>query len=185
MNRCKSVQTNINSMDYTISKSPSLDSFLNIAKNVTIHFEGDGQLGILFNKNTEGKMIVAGIKKFTVADEYYDLKIDMIVDRVNEYKFDDFLYENYMKLIGLLWNTNHELKIEFIMPDLNENDIYRFLKSINCEKHIDIFKNLGAKTKIDLSYVENDDLVNIDIKDREKIMNSIKRIESEVFDFDD
>ena len=185
MNRSKSIQSNMDTINHTISKSPSLDSFLNIKETVKIEFEGDGNLGIFFDKNKDNKIEVVGIKKLTLADEYYQLKVGMIVNKVNDYKYDDFLYENYMKLIGLLWNKNHKLTIEFIEPELNDNDIYVFLKSIDCEQHYSLFQDLGAKTKDDLSFVEDGDLLHIDKTDRTKIMKSIKRVESDVFDFDD
>ena len=184
MNRSNSIQSNMNTTDHTISKSPSLDSFLNIVETITIDFEGDGNLGILFNK-VDDNMVVVGMKKYTVPNEYYDLKIGMIVNRVNKYKYKDFIYENFMKLIGLLWNENQEITIEFIKPNCNNNEIYKFLKNIDCEKHFDLFENLGAKNKTDLSYIEDNDLIDIDINDKKKILSSIKKVESEVFEFDD
>ena len=90
-----------------------------------------------------------------------------------------------MKLIGLLWNENQEITIEFIKPNCNNNEIYKFLKNIDCEKHFDLFENLGAKNKTDLSYIEDNDLIDIDINDKKKILSNIKKVESEVFEFDD
>ena len=51
--------------------------------------------------------------------------------------------------------------------------------------YYDIFEKLGAHNKSDLIYIENSDLVDIDDDDREKIMKTIKRVESDVFELDD
>ena len=51
--------------------------------------------------------------------------------------------------------------------------------------YYDIFEKLGATSKLDLIYIENDDLLDINDDDREKIMKTIKRVESDVFELDD
>ena len=130
-------------------------------------------------------MEVTNIKKGTVANEYYELHIGMTINKVNEYHIKDFEYENFMKLIGIIWNKYHEITIQFSNPDISDNEIYKFLQSINCEMYYDIFEKLGARNKSDLIYVENDDLVDINDDDREKIMKTIKRVESDVFELDD
>ena len=130
-------------------------------------------------------MEVTNIKKGTVANEFYQLRIGMIVNKVNEYYFKDFEYKNFMKLIGIIWNKYHMITIEFCIPDICDNEIYKFLQSINCEMYYDIFEKLGASSKLDLIYIENDDLLDIDDDDREKIMKTIKRVESDVFELDD
>lgn len=169
----------------SLSKSPSTDSFLKQKEYVTIEFEGDGNLGIFFKKNKKNQMEVTNIKKGTVANEFYQLRIGMIVNKVNEYYFKDFEYKNFMKLIGIIWNKYHMITIEFCIPDICDNEIYKFLQSINCEMYYDIFEKLGASSKLDLIYIENDDLLDIDDDDREKIMKTIKRVESDVFELDD
>jgi hypothetical protein len=169
----------------SLSKSPSTDSFLKQKEYVTIEFEGDGNLGIFFKKNKKNQIEVTNIKKGTVANEYYQLHIGMIVNKVNEYYFKDFEYKNFIKLIGIIWNKYHEITIEFCIPDIYDNEIYKFLQSINCEMYYDIFEKLGAYNKSDLIYIENDDLLDIDDNDREKIMKTIKRVESDVFELDD
>tara|TARA_B100000424_G_C22908518_1_gene483292 strand:+ start:896 stop:1420 length:525 start_codon:yes stop_codon:yes gene_type:complete len=173
-------------MEYpSLSKSPSTDSFFKQKEYITIEFEGDGNLGIFFKKNKKNKMEVSNIKNGTVANEYYELHIGMTVNKVNEYYFKDFEYDKFMKLIGIIWNKYHEITIEFYIPDICDNEIYKFLQSINCEMYYDIFEKLGAHNKSDLIYIENDDLVNIEDNDRKKIMKTIKRVESDIFEFDD
>ena len=169
----------------SLSKSPSTDSFLKYKEYITIEFEGDGNLGIYFKKNAKNNMEVNKIKNGTVADEYYELRIGMTVNKVNEYYFKDFEYNNFMKLIGIIWNKYHAITIEFCIPDICDNEIYKFLQSINCEMYYDIFEKLGAHNKSDLIYIENSDLVDINDDDREKIMKTIKRVESDVFELDD
>lgn len=169
----------------SLSKSPSTDSFLKQKEYVTIEFEGDGNLGIFFKKNKKNQMVVTNIKNGTVANEYYELHIGMTVNKVNEYYYKDFEYDNFMKLIGILWNKYNKINIEFCKLDICDNEIYKFLQSINCEMYYDIFEKLGAISKSDLIYIENDDLLDIDDDDREKIMKTIKRVESDIFEFDD
>lgn len=169
----------------SLSKSPSTDSFLKHKEYVTIEFEGDGNLGIFFKKNKKNQMEVTKIKNNTVANEYYELRIGMNVNKVNEYYFKDFEYDNFMKLIGIIWNKYHTITIEFCLPDMCDNEIYKFLQSIDCEMYYDIFEKLGASSKLDLIYIENDDLLDINDNDRKKIMKTIKRVESDVFELDD
>ena len=169
----------------SLSKSPSTDSFLKHKEYVTIEFEGDGNLGIFFKKNKKNQMEVTKIKNNTVANEYYELHIGMTVNKVNEYYFKDFDYDNFMKLIGIIWNKYHMITIEFCIPDICDNEIYKFLQSIDCEIYYDIFEKLGASSKLDLIYIENDDLLDINDNDRKKIMKTIKRVESDVFELDD
>ena len=169
----------------SLSKSPSTDSFLKKKEYITIDFEGDGNLGIFFKKNKKNQMEVTNIKKGTVANGFYQLHIGMTVNKINEYYFKDFEYDNFMKLIGIIWNKYHEITIEFCIPDICDNEIYKFLQSINCEMYYDIFEKLGASSKLDLIYIESDDLIDIENNDREKIMKTIKRVESDVFELDD
>lgn len=169
----------------SLSKSPSTDSFLKQKEYVTIEFEGDGNLGIFFKKNKKNQMEVVNIKNGTVANEYYQLHIGMTVNKVNEYYYKNFVYENFLKLIGIIWNKYQEITIEFCISDICDNEIYKFLQSINCEMYYDIFEKLGAYNKSDLMYIENGDLVDINAIDREKIMKTIKRVESDVFELDD
>jgi hypothetical protein len=169
----------------SLSKSPSTDSFLKQKEYISIEFEGDGNLGIYFKKNGKNEMEVTNIKKGTVANEYYQLHIGMTVNKVNEYHIKDFEYDNFMKLIGIIWNKYNMITIQFSIPDISDNEIYKFLQSINCEMYYDIFEKLGASSKLDLIYIESDDLVDIEDDDREKIMKCIKRVESDVFELDD
>lgn len=169
----------------SLPKSSSADSFLKLQEYKTIEFEGDGTLGIYLNKNDKNLMEVSKIKNGTVANEYYELKLGMTINKVNEYYFKDYSYEKFLKLIGTLWIKNNKITIEFCLPDMNDNEIYKFLQSINCEKYYDIFEKLGAYNKSDLIFVEDDDLIEINFDDRKKIMNTIKRTYSDIFDFDD
>ena len=166
----------------TLSKSPSLDSFLNIKENVSIHFEGDGPLGIYFNLNDKGLIEVTDILEGTAASEYFKLEVGMIVEKVNNYHTYDFIYENFMKLIGIIWTNYSEITIEFTKPIKNE--IHLFLEKINCSDHYDFFYDLGAKTLEDLVFVEEGDLKDMSKIDKCKITSSIKKINSEVFDMD-
>ena len=182
MNPIKSCPHNLCDMVQSLSKSPSLDSFLTIKETISIQFEGDGPLGILFMKNDDELMEVTGILENTVGNEYHELEIGMIVQKVNNFEYKDFLYENYMKLIGISWKKYGEITFEFTKPI--KNDIQQFLLEINCESYYELFKELGAKTYDDLKYIEDTDLVNISKSDKSKIKSSIKKIHSEIFVMD-
>ena len=184
MNPIKSCPHNLCDMVQSLSKSPSLDSFLTIKQDeiTNIKFEGDGPLGILFMQNDDELMEVAGILENTVGNEYHELEIGMIVQKVNNFEYKDFLYENYMKLIGISWKIYGEITFEFTKPI--KNDIQQFLLEINCESYYELFEELGAKTYDDLKYIEDTDLVNISKSDTLKIKSSIKKIHSEIFVMD-
>ena len=49
----------------------------------------------------------------------------MTVNKVNEYYFKNFEYDNFMNLIGILWNKYHIITIEFCKPDICDNEIYK------------------------------------------------------------
>lgn len=72
-----------------LKSSPSLDSFLTNAKTNIIEFEGDGELGIIF-QNIDNDIIVYNIKKGTVANEYYELELDMKLIKVNSFLVENF-----------------------------------------------------------------------------------------------
>jgi len=111
-NMCDMDQHNQPEFHPQLSKSPSLDSFLNIKETVSIHFEGDGPLGIYFNLNDDDLIEITNILESTVASEYIELDVGMIVEKVNNYRANDFIYENFMKLIGMTWKNYSEITIE-------------------------------------------------------------------------
>jgi len=164
---------NINKSDEKLlSKSPSYDNLINF-KNITIVFEGDGPLGIRFS-NINEKMVVSKINSGTVANEYYELKENMVVDMINGFEAKYYTYNKMINLLKKYWIKESKIKIRF-KYDILYNQIYNFLEEIQCELYYDNFIHLGAKNLSDLAYIEYNDLLEMDIKyeDRIKISNKL------------
>jgi hypothetical protein len=202
MYKAKSFPVNLNELDENITdelnepfikKSPSLDCIEDVFdKKIKIHFEGDGPLGLRF-KNIDEKMVVTRIIKNTVASEYYELKEDLVVQCINGYASKYYTYKKMLDLLTKFWSKDSEVTIVFKKEKVYVQLFY-YLKNISCEEYYDEFIDLGAKDISDLSYLEYDDLVkmNMPYEKRKKISQklglkcvlSLPKNESEVFDFD-
>lgn len=152
-----------------LTSSPSLDSFLNIPNTTIIEFEGDGQLGIYF-QIINSDIIVYNIKKGTVADEYYELELDMKLLRVNSFLVENFTFMKIIKLIDKIWSKNNIIELEFLKL---KNPVLNLLENIKMDKYYSIFKELGAKTLDDIEFIEYYDLMNIPYIDRNKICQKL------------
>ena len=202
MFKAKSFPVNLNKLDehHTeklnepfIKKSPSLDCIDEVFnEKIKIYFEGDGPLGIRF-KNIDERMIVARIMKDTVSSEYCDLKEDLVVESINGYESKYYKYKEMIELLKKIWSKDAEVTIIFKKEKIYVQ-LFSFLKNISCEEYYEKFVELGAKDISDLSYVEYDDLVkmNMTFEQRKKISQklglkcalTIPKNESEVFEFD-
>ena len=175
MYKSKSIPIDLNcrnkkddSNEKLLSKSPSFDN-LEKFKKITIVFEGDGPLGILF-RNVDETMVVSKVKAGTVADEYYELKVDMVVDMINGYESKHYTYDKMIKLLKRYWLKESKITIRFKYSILYHH-IYNFLEGNGCEKYYENFIQLGVKNMDDLGYIEYDDLLNMNLEfeDRKKI----------------
>jgi hypothetical protein len=179
MRKTQSQPSRLDIFESEIKKSPSLNvlheyngdnSHKGIEDKLVIEFEGDGPLGIHF-VNYYGKMVVCGIKSNTVASEYYDLSENLIVSKVNNYKVCDFGYDNTLQILANIWKMGHEITITFDKDKYYE-EVMEFLEECSCIEHYNQFVDLGAKTLIDLEYVEYQDLINMKItKDKRDILS--------------
>jgi hypothetical protein len=140
-----------------------------ILRRKMIEFEGDGPLGIVFTMNNE-LLSIKSIMKGSVASEYYELEIGMNVIQINDISCRGLGYVKSMECLGKLWRSNSSVTLHFEYENPNDliNDpihspIYQFLKGIDCEELYGNFNELGAKTLEDLRFIENDDLVKMNM----------------------
>ena len=198
MYKAKSVPKNLNETDctemteYLLSKSPSYDSLIDICKRFKIEFEGDGPLGIRFT-NIDEKLVVSKIEEGTVADEFIELKEDLVVKSINNVGAKFYNYDGMMKILKKFWEKESRVTIEF-SEEIVYKHVYNYLDEIDCSRYYDQFIELGAKDLSDLRYVEYDDLVKMDIcyEDRRKLSIKlglksnlvIPKNNSEIFEFE-
>ena len=140
-----------------------------ILRRKMIEFEGDGPLGIVFTMNNE-LLSIKSIMKGSVASEYYELEIGMNVIQINDISCKGLGYVKTMECLGELWRNNSSVTLHFEYENTNDliNDpihspVYLLLEGIDCEEFYGNFDELGAKTPEDLKFIENDDLVKMNM----------------------
>jgi hypothetical protein len=108
--------------------------------------------------------------KGSVASEYYELEIGMNVIQINDTSCKGLGYVKSMECLGKLWRTNSSVTLHFEYENPNDliNDpihspVYLFLEGIDCEEFYGNFDELGAKSLEDLKFIENDDLVKMNM----------------------
>lgn len=145
---------------------------------ITIEFEGDGPLGIVWG-NKENDAYVVRINNGTVASEEFDLKIGYKLTQIGEYNCSHISYSDIMNLIRLKWQKFSQITLTFYTDtsdlDLSESEeeteeeqeileecpIYEFLRRHNAESFYENFKQLGASCLEDLEFIEYQDLINM------------------------
>jgi len=141
-----------------------------ILRRKMIEFEGDGPLGIVFTTTSDKLLSIKSIMKGSVASEYYELEIGMNVIQINDISCRGLGYVKTMECLGELWRNNSSVTLHFEYENTNDliNDpihspVYQLLESIDCEEFYGDFDELGAKTTEDLKFIENDDLVKMNM----------------------
>ena len=140
-----------------------------ILRRKMIEFEGDGPLGIVFTMNNE-LLSIKSIMKGSVASEYYELEIGMNVIQINDTSCRGLGYVRAMECLGKLWRTNSSVTLHFEYENPNDlindpihNPVYQFLEGIDCEEFYGNLDELGVKSLEDLKFIENDDLVKMNM----------------------
>ena len=140
-----------------------------IIRRKMIEFEGDGPLGIVFTTNDE-LLSIKSIMKGSVASEYYDLEIGMNVIQINDISCRGLGYVQAMECLGKLWRTKSSVTLHFEYENPNDlinnpvhSSVYKFLKEISCEEFYGDFDELGVKSLEDFNFIENDDLVKMNM----------------------
>ena len=136
-----------------------------VIKRKIIEIEGDGKLGIIFTEN-DNLLCIKNILEKTVASEYYELQVGMVVIQINNIDCRKKSYFKSMEYLGNLWKENScvTLHLEYenpfdIINNPIHNPIYKFLEGIDCENHYEDFKNLGATRLEDFKFIEYNDLI--------------------------
>jgi len=152
---------NINDIKTTVGK-PNF-------KRKIIEIEGDGKLGIIFTEN-DNLLCIKKILEKTVASEFYELQVGMVVIQINNIDCRGKSYFKSMECLGNLWQENScvTLHLEYENPFDNinnpiNNPIYKFLERIDCEDNYDDFTKLGATRLDDLKFIEYNDLIKMEI----------------------
>ena len=150
-----------------------------LSPEITIEFEGDGPLGIVWG-NKENDAYVVRINNGTVASEEFDLKIGYKLLQIGDYNCSHISYSDIMNLIRLKWQKFSQITLKFYTdtselysseeepeeePEeseiLKECPIYEFLRRHNAESFYENFKQLGASCLEDLEFIEYQDLINM------------------------
>jgi hypothetical protein len=148
-----------------------------LSPEITIEFEGDGPLGIVWG-NKENDAYVVKITNGTVASEEFDLKIGYKLLQIGDYNCSHISYSDIMNLIRLKWQKFSHITLTFYTDtsdlDLSEEEeseeeqeilkecpVYEFLRRHNAESFYENFKHLGASCLEDLEFIEYQDLVNM------------------------
>ena len=136
-----------------------------VIKRKIIEIEGDGKLGIIFTEK-DNLLCIKKILEKTVASEFYELQVGMVVIQINNIDCRKKSYFKSMEYLGNLWKENScvTLHLEYenpfdIINNPIHNPIYKFLEGIDCENHYEDFKNLGATRLEDLKFIEYNDLI--------------------------
>lgn len=149
-----------------------------LSSELTIEFEGDGPLGIVWG-NRENDAYVVRINNGTVASEEFDLKIGYKLLQIGDYNCSHISYSDIMNLIRLKWQKFSQITLKFYTDtsdlDLSESEeeteeeqeilkecpVYEFLRRHNAESFYENFKQLGASCLEDLEFIEYQDLINM------------------------
>lgn len=129
-------------------------------------FEGDGELGIVFTKY-KGNIIVKNIIPKTVASETYGLYKSMILINIDNKDINDKSLEEIDKKIRNKWFKNNRIYLKFQKPIYQE--VYTQLLNYNLLKFYDHFVELGAKTNEDFEFVEQEDLIKMNMNSNDII----------------
>ena len=178
-------------------KKSASEPLLQLDPDITIEFEGDGPLGIVW-VNNENDAYVGKIADRTVASEEINLKVGLKLILVGDYNCTHISYSDTMNLIRLKWQKFSHIKLTFSTDSLytssgSDSDseeeieiyktsedkdchIYSFLLRHGAESFHKDFKELGARQYDDLEYIEYQDLVNMkmDTKSRQSISEELQ-----------
>mgnify|MGYP001489212907 CR=1 FL=1 len=167
MNKSKSYPVLNKNEIFNLNKCQSSDNLKDKLNDFYFEdfFEGDGQLGISFIKDSFNKPVIKSIIPNTVASETYGLYSSMILIEIDGKDISDKSFENIMKSIHKKWIKNNRIHLKFQKVIIKE--VYTILLSNNLLKYYDKFIELGASSIEDFEYVEYDDLIKMDMNSDE------------------
>lgn len=169
----------------SLMKKSISEPSLPLNSEISIDFEGDGPLGIVWG-NKDNDAFVVKIVEGTVASEEIDLEIGYKLLQIGDYNCSHISYSDIMNLIRLKWqkfskiNLTFSIKLDDLFSSDEESDsseeleedivplkeiekcpIYSFLMKHNATEFYQKFKELGANSLDDLNYIEYQDLINM------------------------
>lgn len=161
MNKSKSFPIILNENNFNLKKSHSFDT-LNLDEfYFEEFFEGDGELGIIFDKDKKNNIIVKNILPKTVASETYGLYKYMILIDIDNNEIKGKSLKDINKMISKKWLKNNRIYLKF--QKLIYQEVYTTLLNNNLSKYYDEFIELGASSLEDFEYVEYEDLVKMNM----------------------
>ena len=163
MNKSKSYPIIYGNKEFNLNKCQSSDNLKDKLNDFYFEdfFEGDGQLGISFIKDSSNKPVVKSIIPNTVASETYGLYSSMILIEIDGKDITDKSYENIIKRIHKKWIKNNRIHLKF--QKVIKKEVYTILLTNNLLKYYDQFIELGASSVEDFEYVEYNDLIKMDM----------------------
>lgn len=162
MNKSKSYPSSLHNTEFNLKKSNSFDELKIDKFYFEEFFEGDGQLGIIFDINKEGNIVIKNIIPNTVASETYGLYNSMILINIDNKDIHDKSLESVNKIIRKKWIKNNRIYLKFQKPIYKE--VYTLLLNNNLVEYYDNFIELGASSKVDFEFVEYDDLIKMNME---------------------
>jgi hypothetical protein len=167
MYKSLSVPYKLSDKQYPLRSSSSLEK-LDEVDNSFIYedkFEGDGPFGIEFYCDKNSNILIKKILDNTAFNEYYKLKTSLRLIEVNGISIIDDKYENVVDNIKKYWNDNCEITLKFKKNIIKE--ISDILNKYDLYKYYDQFIELGTKIISDFEYVIYEDLINMNMNDKE------------------
>ena len=162
MNKSKSYPSSLHDTEFNLKKSNSFDKLKLDNFYFEEFFEGDGQLGIIFDINKEGNIVIKNIIPNTVSSETYGLYNSMILINIDNKDIHDKSLEDVNKIIRKKWIKNNRIYLKFQKPIYKE--VYTLLLNNNLVKYYDNFIELGASSREDFEFVEYDDLIKMNME---------------------
>jgi len=164
MNQSKSYPDNLQSIEFNLKKSHSLDTLKLDDFYFEEFFEGDGDLGIVFGKH-KNNIVIKNILPKTVASETYGLYKSMILIDIDNNDITDKSLVTIEKIVKKKWLRNNRIYMKFKKPIHQE--VYTTLLNNNLIKYYDDFIELGVSSNIDFEYIEYDDLIKMNMNKNE------------------
>jgi len=162
MNKSKSYPSSLHDTEFNLKKSNSFDKLKLDNFYFEEFFEGDGPLGIIFDINKEGNIVIKNIIPNTVSSETYGLYNSMILINIDNKDIHDKSLEVINKIIRKKWIKNNRIYLKFQKPIYKE--VYTLLLNNNLVEYYDNFIELGASSREDFEFVEYDDLIKMNME---------------------
>lgn len=144
----------------SIVKSVSTSS-LNLFEPFTVDIEGDGPLGLKYY-SIEDDIYIKSIKKGTVSDEFFEIYRDLQITKINNLDISAISNKEKIDLIESIWITNNKIVLEFKNGNFSK-EIYDFLDNLDALDYYKQFIDLGANALSDLEFIEEDDLIKMNM----------------------